>query len=457
MMPTRPTMRILSGALVLALTLTACGGNGDQPGDPGDPGDPGGPATQLPQDEFDEAMSTPTDLVFWTWVNDIQNQVDLFEEAYPEINVEVVHAGQGGEQYQQLRTALEAGTGAPDLAQIEFQHLSSFRITQDLLDLSPYVGDIQDLYPDWVWAQVYQDGGLWGIPQDTGPMGTLYRNDLFEEAGIELPGTWDEFTQAAETYRQAFPDSYITNMPGNNPGQLIGLFWQNGAQPFGYDGQETVKIDLDSAEVLEVVDYWADLIDRDLVSVDPDFNDQWYQGLANDKYASWLVAAWGPLFLQGTVANTSGLWRAGELPQWAEGESVSGNWGGSTNAVLRTTENPIAAAELARFINVEHEPAMKFATEQFLFPATTAILESEEFITDESEFYGGQRVNEEFARIAETVSTDFGWLPFTDYAYASYNETLGNAIAEKGDLRAGLEAWEADLEQYAQSQGFTIE
>lgn len=450
----RTLLKLTGTALAAALALAGCSG-GSQP-DGNQPGGGTPTQSQATQDDFDKAMSTPTKLLFWTWVNDIQTQVDLFEKQYPEIDVEVVNAGQGAEQYQQLRTALQAGSGAPDVAQIEFQYLASFRISNDLLDLSPYVGDLSTTYPDWIWQQVYKDGGLWAIPQDTGPMGHLYRDDLFTAAGIEVPETWADFATAAETYRAANPDSYITNLPGNNPGQFVALLWQNGAKPFSYDGDKTVGINLSSPEVTTVLEYWNDLIQKDLVGVDPDFNDQWYQGLANDKYAGWLVAAWGPLFLQGTVANTSGKWRAAELPQWTAGEHVSSNWGGSTSAVMSSTENPIAAAELSRYINIEKEPATLLATQQFLFPATKEMLADETVMGKEFEFYGGQKVNQKFAEISETVSPDFDWLPIMDYAYASYNETLGKAIAERTDLVAGAAAWEAEMKTYAAAQGFTV-
>src|SRR5690606_24690216 len=120
--------------------------------------------------------------------------------------------------------------------------------------------------------------------------------------------------------------NYITNLPPNNPGEFVGLLWQAGAKPFTYSGGSEVGIDLTSDRVLEVVDYWQDLIDRDLVATDADFNDAWYQGLASGKYASWLTAAWGPTYLQGYAEGTSGLWRAAPLPQWAAGENVAGNW-----------------------------------------------------------------------------------------------------------------------------------
>jgi multiple sugar transport system substrate-binding protein len=209
--------------------------------------------------------------------------------------------------------------------------------------------------------------------------------------------------------------------------------------------------------VAKVVDLWNTLVQDDLIATDPDFTDQWYQGLANGKYASWPAAAWGPVFLQGTAGNTSGLWRATTIPQWEAGETVSSNWGGSTDAVIASTENPIAAAELATWINTAQEPAVKLATEQFLFPAYDPVLEDPAFIDQESEFYGGEKVNQIFADISTTVTPDFGWLPFMDYTYASYEETVGKAFADRTELQPALEAWEADLVAYAEDQGFTVE
>ncbi len=443
---------VAAGSLVLA----ACGGGG---GDTGEGGDDASPAEEVSQEEIDEALSTPTQLLFWTWVPDIQNQVDLFMEEYPEIDVEVVNVGQGADHYQKLRSALEAGTGAPDVAQMEFQHISSFRLGDNLMDLAPYgAGELEGDYPEWVWSQVSDGEAVYGIPQDVGPMGNLYREDLLTEAGIEeAPATWEEFEAAARTYREANPDSYLTNLPSNQAGQFMGFLWQAGARPFSYDGAETVSINLEGPEVDKVVEYWSRMLADDLVSTDVDFTDQWYQGLSAGKYASWQTAAWGPVFLQGTAGNTSGLWRAAPLPQWEAGENVSGNWGGSTDAVMSTTENPIAAAELAKWINTAQEPALRLATEQFLFPAYTPVLEDPAFLEQEAEFYGGQKVNQLFSEISETVSTDFGWLPFMDYAYSSYTETVGKAIEDRGDLAAGVQAWQEDLRSYAEDQGFTVE
>ncbi|QTE31188.1 ABC transporter substrate-binding protein [Pengzhenrongella sicca] len=450
----RKATGLTAGMAVAAMALTACSG-----GDSG--GDAAETTTTVSQADIDEAMTTPTKLTFWTWVPDIENQVQLFMDEYPAIEVEVVNVGQGADHYKKLRSALQAGKGAPDVAQLEFQHVQSFALGDNLLDLTPYIpADTGEDYVDWVWQQVQSTDGskVWSIPQDAGPLGQLYREDILTAHGIEVPTTWDDFAVAAKTLHEADPNVYLTNMPGNDMGQFAGMLWQAGARPFGWDGDQEVTIDVTSDEATKVAQYWQDLIQADLVSVDPDFTDGWYQGLANGKYASWApAAAWGPVFLQGTAANTSGLWRAANVPQWdASGDPVSANWGGSSDAVLASSENPIAAAQLALWINHDPVSTLKFANEQFLFPTTTDTLANPEFTDLEPEFYGGQQVNKLFAEISETVPQDFGWLPFMDYAYSAGQETVGKAIADKGDIVAALQAWQDDLVSYAEQQGFTV-
>ena len=438
---------ITSIAAVAALALTGCTSDAD----------PGGTTDKVTDAQREEALNTPTDLTFWTWVPDIQDQVDLFMEEYPAINVTVENVGQGLDHYAKVRTAVQAGTGAPDVVQLEYQFISSFAVTGELLDLTPYGGaDLTDEYVPWVWNQVVANDKVLAIPQDSGPMGNLYREDILTAAGVtEPPATWADYKTAAEAVR-ANTTSYISNMaPGQGAGWL-GLLWQAGVKPFSYDGDQGVSINVNSPEAKEVMAYWQDMIQNDLVSVDPDFNDEWYAGLNNGHYAGWLTAAWAPVFLSGAAADTSGLWRAAPLPQWNAGEEASGNQGGSADAVLKTSENPIAAYELAKWINYAHEPALLFATQQNFFPTAISVLEDPEFAAQEPEFYGGQKVNELFAEISDTVDTDWEWLPFMEFAYSSFNETVGAAVAAKGDLAAGLDDWQDALVEYGTQQGFTV-
>ena len=403
-------------------------------------------------------LQKPTELTFWTWVPNIEKEVKLFEQAYPNIKVKLVNVGQGAAHYQKLRTVLKSGQGAPDVVQIEFQYIPSFVITKSLLDLSPYfpVKQFKKSYPDWIAGQVVSDDHIWAIPQDSGPMGMVYRKDLLEQAGIAVPKTWKEFADAARAYHQKNPESYLTNIPTNDPGHWVGLLWQAGSRPFGQTGKDTLKINLADPAAKKAVAFWEQLIKEGVVSVDPAWTDAWFQGLASGKYASWLTAAWGPVFLQGTAKKTSGKWACSPLPQWDEGKLVSGNWGGSTDAVLAISKHKAAAAELARWINQEKEPALMFASEQFLFPVNNTTLADPAFVELEAPFYGGQKVNKLFVEISSTVPKDFQWSPVQDFVFSIGPDIFGKALSDKGDLGAALDAWDAAVVKYAKQQGFKV-
>ena len=230
------------GALSLS-TLAACA-----------PGSSGSDAQEeVTQDQIDEALSTPTELTFWTWVPDIEKEVALFEEQYPEIDVTVENVGQGLPHYQKLRSAIAAGQGAPDVAQIEYQYIPSFVLGESLLDLTPYgAEEISGDFVGWAWNQVSPGEEVWAIPQDVGPMGNLYREDILAEAGItESPETWEDYATAAEAVKSE-TGSYISNLGATQAGQMIGFFWQAGVKPFSYDGAETVGINVNSPEAKEV-------------------------------------------------------------------------------------------------------------------------------------------------------------------------------------------------------------
>ena len=444
---TKRALALASGVAVAALVLTGCtsAGGGSTSG------------STVSQSDIDKAMNTPTTLTFWTWVPDIKDEVALFEKKYPKITVKVENVGQGLPHYQKLRTALKSGNGAPDVAQMEFQYLSSFEVTKNLVDLSKYgAAATKSNYPAWIWSQITAGSAVYAVPQDSGPLGNLYRSDLYNKAGItSAPATYEDYAADAAKLKSA-TGAYISNLAANDPAQMVGLLWQAGVNPFGYDGKKTVKIDVNSAGAKKVYAYWQDLIQKGYVSTDPDFTDDWYQGFNSDKYAGWLTAAWAPVFMQGTIKATAGKWTAAELPQWSAGAHVSGNWGGSTDVVLAPSKHQIAAYELAKFINSDKESALLLTSKQSLFPTTNTIFNDADFSGAKSDFFGGQQVNAVFSKISATVDTKFEWLPFTDFAYTAYNNTVGKALADKSDLSAAADTWQQQLVDYAKQQGFTV-
>jgi multiple sugar transport system substrate-binding protein len=402
------------------------------------------------------SSSGPVELTLWAWLPDFQAQVDMFEKAHKNIKVKLVNAGQGEDEYQKLRTALKAGSGAPDVVHMEFQYIPTFRQIDGLADISEYgANDYKSDFAPWTWDQVSEGDAVYAMPWDSGPMALLYRKDIFDEYGIEVPSTWDQLAQEAEKLHKADPETYLADFTPEDGGWLTGLMWQAGARPFEVDGTK-VSINMDDPAIMKVSEYWGDLIERGVVASDPGFTNDWYRSFAKGIYATWPTAAWGPVFLEGVAGESKGKWRAAPLPQWEEGADASSNWGGSTLAVTTQSENAEEAAQLAIWLTHDPKPTELYTTKQFLFPVLNDLLDSPEFRNRKFDFYGGQAVNSVFVEASNNVNKGFEWSPFQDYVYTQMVEQFGAAATGDTEFSQVPENLQDKISRYAKQQGFKV-
>jgi multiple sugar transport system substrate-binding protein len=81
-------------------------------------------------------------------------------------------------------------------------------------------------------------GGFWGVPYHDGPACLIYRKDLLEEAGLEVPRTWEEFHAAARRLHAPQRGVYGTALalfPDGHNGfyDFCIQVWSRGGEPFG--------------------------------------------------------------------------------------------------------------------------------------------------------------------------------------------------------------------------------
>lgn len=110
-----------------------------------------------------------------------------------------------GDLYSSILTDQTTGTNSYDAFIMSPQWNADFVAAGILEDLTAYV----DADPDIQWEDIAPffrnfiatyDGGIYVVPLD-GDMHTVYyRTDLFEEAGITPPRTWEEYLDAAATF-----------------------------------------------------------------------------------------------------------------------------------------------------------------------------------------------------------------------------------------------------------------
>jgi len=82
--------------------------------------------------------SSATQITFWAWEPGIARAVNQFNKTHPSICVTLEDVGAGDPQYVKISDALKAGSGAPDVAEVEFDELPSFEVTHSVVDLAKY-------------------------------------------------------------------------------------------------------------------------------------------------------------------------------------------------------------------------------------------------------------------------------------------------------------------------------
>jgi len=267
----------------------------------------------------------------------------------------------------------------------------------------------------------------------------FYRADLFKANNIAIPTTWAEYTAAAEKIRAT--GGYITNFSQSDINQFAGLVWQAGGTWFKNDGTNWT-VDLTDPTTAKVAAYWQDLIDRDLVSTNPPWTDEWNNAYNTGSDWTWNSAAWGANSIASGAPDTAGKWAVAESPQWAAGDKASGNWGGSSTAVFKGSKHPYEAAKFALWLNTSDEALTMLNKSANLYPAAKSGLELPALKAG-VDFYGGQAIYDVFAKASAEVSPDFTWGPTMTQTYNDVSDGFKAAVTKKGTLIDALTTGQA--------------
>ena len=107
----------------------------------------------------------------WAWDNNLKANAKVFMKKNPNIVIKFTNAGSSKDEYKALNNALEAGSGIPDIAMIEYFAIPEYVIKGSLKNLNDYgTAKYKDFYTPGTWNAVNFNGGMYGMPVDSGPM-----------------------------------------------------------------------------------------------------------------------------------------------------------------------------------------------------------------------------------------------------------------------------------------------
>ncbi|GLW46772.1 sugar ABC transporter substrate-binding protein [Streptomyces sp. NBRC 14336] len=437
-MPITTRSRLVASTIAVALgagALAACGSS----------------------DDDTEASSGPVSLTYWTWAPGMDKVVDLWNKGpgkKEQIKVTVKKQASGDTLVTKILTAHKAGK-APDLVQAEYQALPTLVSNDALADIAKETADAKSKFADGVWQQTtLGTDAVYAVPQDIGPMMFYYREDLFKKYGLEVPTTWEEFAETARKLKKKSPGTDLTTFSANDSGLFAGLAQQAGAQWWTTEGDQW-KVAINDAATQKVAKFWGGLVKEGVIDNQPMYTPAWNKALNTGKQIAWVSAVWAPGTLNTAAPDTKGKWAMAPLPQWSEGENVTGSWGGSSTAVTTDSDHPDAAAKFAAWLNTDGTALQALAKESGIYPAATnaqtsgAFTSPPEYFANQADFYT------KAAEIAKSTAPS-AWGPNVNVAYTTFKDAFGKAAKNKSDFVAALNTMQDDTVADMKKQGFEV-
>lgn len=130
-------------------------------------------------------------------------QIEAFETANPDINVELETRPAGSEGDNLIKTRLATGQLADVISYNSGSLFQALNPAENFVDLSdePWMSTVVDSFTSVVTGA---DGGIYGAPHGTAMGGgILYNIPIYEALGLSVPRTWDEFMANNEAIKAA--------------------------------------------------------------------------------------------------------------------------------------------------------------------------------------------------------------------------------------------------------------
>ncbi|WP_096185828.1 sugar ABC transporter substrate-binding protein [Evansella halocellulosilytica] len=309
---------------------------------------------------------------------------ERFNEQYPnvEVNVQFIPWLSA---HQNLITAI-AGGGAPDIAELGTTWNPEFAAMGALANMDDVVQE-WGMTDGWVPALeevgTYDDS-LYGIPWYAGVRQLIYNEDIFDEAGVDVPTNFDELWEVSEAIVNN-TDAYAYPAVGISQHFILPKIWHFGGelavQEEDEDGEMRWVSTVNEPEAVEAMEFYTNM---------------YKEGFVPEGALNWSVLETRQAFAQEDLAMTIDL-PAGVNAMISENpdiedkvgvaplpgnESNSSFVGGSNLAVFEQSQNKELANEYLELL-VSDEFITEWAEFTGFFPGTLEGLENPIFTDDE--------------------------------------------------------------------------
>lgn len=325
-------------------------------------------------EEIVTEITEPVEITFWHAMNGdlektLQNLTDKFMESNPNITVTLQNQSSYNDLQQKITATSASPKDLPTLTQAYPHWMVNAMQDELVVDLKPYIENetigyknYNDILEGFRTASEI-DGKVYGMPFNKSTEVIWYNKTLFDELGLEVPTTFEEFAQAAKTITEK---KGIVGAGFDSLNNFYTTYLKNKGVDFN---SET---DVTSAESVEAANYYLDGIKEGYFRIAG--TDMYLSGpFANETLGMYVGSNAGESFVKQGV---DGKFEVGVAAYPAESVMQQG-----TDLYMfsnASAEQRTAAFEYLKFLT-STENQITWGVETGYIPATEAAVSSDEY------------------------------------------------------------------------------
>lgn len=301
------------------------------------------------------AGESATELSYWTFVElhgqHFEKMLGKWNTENPDRQIKLnVTVMPYDDMHNKLSIAVQSGTGAPDIADIELGKFPDFLAGTPQLEP---LNDVIDPYRDTIVKSridLYSKEDVnYGIPTHVGASVAFYNTEILEEAGVNYQDivTWEDFKQAGiQVYEKT--GKYMGTADTSAAWQASMLLAQQGADLTDDSGNPIVN----SEPMVKAMTLLKDLQDSHVIATiaggQPD-TEEAYGEFNAGNYATAFMPLWQMSRYTNYMSDLSGKIAIAPIPVIEEGMPRSVGGGGTGTVVTKTAKDVQLAKDFLAF------------------------------------------------------------------------------------------------------------
>ena len=263
------------------------------------------------------------------------------------------------DMHDKLKMAIQTGTGAPDMCDIEIGQFPNFLGDNvSFREMNDVVKQYQDSIVPTRLSIYAQNGKQYGIPTHVGATVMYYNTEILKKYDIDYKTikTWDDFTAAGEKIKKASGGKQAFTSVDTGGTDWLWLSMAENKTDWTDATGKKANVEINSIkDMLKMQLNWKTsgiAIDSPGGQLD---TEEGYAAVGDGKVAAFPKALWYMSRFLNYLPDQSGKWAIAPCPVYKSGQPRSVGIGGTGTVVMKSSKNADLAAEWLAWAKLSKE------------------------------------------------------------------------------------------------------